>query len=730
MIAADLKAKHSQTSALNLSADTQDEPIVSFSTLLKDVKLSKDSKDTKDSKLDGAIVLDFKDEKNLKLLDIKEEKNTKENKLNLLLSLVKNDLKSDELEPVLSKDIPIEINPQAIKNLSTKDIKLLINDAKLYLKNKILNSDGYKKAQIKDMPKTLKGLVHLAKKFDIDVSKITVEIVQAKMTKVDATPLELSKFTKKDDINLLKPKEVKNKPQDIKSLLSQIETKTTPKTISKNDKKEDIDLAKPKDVKDLPNKEVPKEVKTAPQEISKNDKKEDIDLAKTKEVKDLSNKEAPKEVKDLPNKEAPKEVKATSQEISKNGKKDDIDLAKDIKDLSNKEVPKEVKTAPQEVKEVPKKEAPKEIKTASQEISKNDKMTEADLTEPKELKDTSQEVKDISNKELPKEVKTTPQTIPQNTKKEEIKDSSQEVKDISNKELPKEVKKTPQAIPQNTNKEEVKDSSQEVKVQPQKDNSLFKTHTQSTKQTSTKQTSTEQIVQAKLVSQIPLEVKTPKQKADETLKLLLRGEKPSKEGSLTADFSVATAKVIAPQAMTNSQQALESLLRSDTNDKSDSSQVLKQDNTNAIQTDSLDVKLKEAKHMIKYLSSDVKDAIDDYKSPFTKLKVQLNPKNLGEIDLTIVQRGKNLRVNITSNNVAISTLSMNINELKMQLSNNGINNATFNFSGNAQGDDQQAQQQNNHRNEQKANEEYKHFENEEENEEILSSLEIIVPQYG
>ena len=432
----------------------------------------------------------------------------------------------------------------------------------------------------------------------------------------------------------------------------------------------------------------------------------------------------------MPNKEAPKEVKATSQEISKNGKKDDIDLAKDIKDLSNKEVPKEVKTAPQEVKEVPKKEAPKEIKTVSQEISKNDKMTEADLTEPKELKDTSQEVKDISNKELPKEVKTTPQTIPQNTKKEEIKDSSQEVKDISNKELPKEVKKTPQAIPQNTNKEEVKDSSQEVKVQPQKDNSLFKTHTQSTKQTSTKQTSTEQIVQAKLVSQIPLEVKTPKQKADETLKLLLRGEKPSKEGSLTADFSVATAKVIAPRAMTNSQQALESLLRSDTNDKSDSSQVLKQDNTNAIQTDSLDVKLKEAKHMIKYLSSDVKDAIDDYKSPFTKLKVQLNPKNLGEIDLTIVQRGKNLRVNITSNNVAISTLSMNINELKMQLSNNGINNATFNFSGNAQGDDQQAQQQNNHRNEQKANEEYKHFENEEENEEILSSLEIIVPQYG
>ena len=242
--------------------------------------------------------------------------------------------------------------------------------------------------------------------------------------------------------------------------------------------------------------------------------------------------------------------------------------------------------------------------------------------------------------------------------------------------------------------------------------------------------STEQILQAKITSQTPIEIKTPKQKVDETLKLLLRGERPSKESSFTADFSVAAAKVIAPQTSTNSQQTLESLLSSETNKHEDSSLISKQDNSKGINPDSLDVKIKEAKQMVKYLSSDVKTAIEDYKSPFTKIKVQLNPKNLGEVDLTIVKRGKNLHVNINSNNTAISSLSMNINELKVQLSNNGINNATFNFNGNTQSGDQQAQQQQNRHNEQKANKEYNYFENEEENEEILSSLEIIIPQYG
>ena len=143
-----------------------------------------------------------------------------------------------------------------------------------------------------------------------------------------------------------------------------------------------------------------------------------------------------------------------------------------------------------------------------------------------------------------------------------------------------------------------------------------------------------------------------------------------------------------------------------------------------------EVKLNEAKQMIKYLSSDVKTAIEDYKSPFTRVKVQLNPQKLGEVDLTIVQRGKNLHVNLSSNTAAINTLSINANELRTQLNNNGINNATLNFNNNSQSDSSNSGQEQQRQNEQKANEEYNYFESDENNEEILNSLEIVVPNYA
>ncbi|EQB40212.1 hypothetical protein M947_02440 [Sulfurimonas hongkongensis] len=240
-----------------------------------------------------------------------------------------------------------------------------------------------------------------------------------------------------------------------------------------------------------------------------------------------------------------------------------------------------------------------------------------------------------------------------------------------------------------------------------------------------KELTTEQIVVAK---QFKIEQKTPKEKADETLKLLLRGEKSKDSAKLTADFSVATARVLAPTATTDVTKNLEKLLHgeSSANDGQTNSKL----DGLSLKSDSLEVKLNEAKQMIKYLSQDVKTAIEDYKSPFTRVKLQLNPQKLGEVDLTIIQRGKNLHVNISSNNTAINTLSMNANELRAQLNNNGINNASLNFNNSSGGEQQAANQQQNRQNEKRANEEYAYFENEDKNEEILSSLEIIVPNYA
>jgi len=266
--------------------------------------------------------------------------------------------------------------------------------------------------------------------------------------------------------------------------------------------------------------------------------------------------------------------------------------------------------------------------------------------------------------------------------------------------------------------------SEEKQRQIKSTTPLFKAQT-------TSEITTEQLVNSK-ISNTKQELKSPKERSNETLQLLLRGEKAAKsESGLTADFSVATAKVIAPREVKDSALSLERLLGGNMLDSQTATES-KVDTINTPKADSFEVKLNEAKQMIKYLSNDVKEAINNYKAPFTRVKVQLNPQQLGEVELTVVQRGKNLHVNLSSNNAAINTLAMNANELKVQLQNSGINNASLNFSNNSQGGDaaggggSHSQQQNR----QEAHSEYNYFENDETHEEILSSLEIVVPNYA
>ena len=562
MILVQTKAESAVSSPLSLTSLKDEKPILSFSELLRGAKDSKDEKgakngpfilslgaDTKELKLplentpkDLKPVLDL-ETKDLKL-PLKEnlkESSQKES----LSSLLKNE------DKVLEKDLKaLELNPKITQNISTAELKTLISDAKEFLKNKILDSAEYKKAQVKDLPKTLKGLAQMAKAFEIDVSKITLEEVKAVKT-------------------ILKPAAI-----EIKAI-EQLKAKETPRS--------------------------------APKEI-KSDLKPAV-AEKQDEVKDL------KEVKQV----------TSIKEVSK---------------VEDEDIPEvKVKTT--------------KIKSAT-------------------VQDNPDALKELKVKEETKDIK------------ESIRLDDRKI------EIIKEVKATP----------------------------LFKAQEKL-------EHTTEQLVQTK---QFKVEQKTPESRANETLKLLLRGEKPSLIDAslgLTKDFSVATARVIAPSATTEVTKTVEQLLRGDAGDD-----VAKTDVSVTNKADSFEVKLNEAKQMMKYLSRDVKTAIEDYKSPFTRVKVQLNPAKMGEVDLTVVQRGKNLHVSLSANNTAINTLSTNVNELRVQLANNGIQNATLNFSNASQSGEQNTQQQQNRQNERQAREEYNYFENEEQNEEILSSLEIVVPHYA
>lgn len=280
--------------------------------------------------------------------------------------------------------------------------------------------------------------------------------------------------------------------------------------------------------------------------------------------------------------------------------------------------------------------------------------------------------------------------------------------------------------PQDEKVQQVVEKVSEHKAhQSLKETPLFKAQTPT-------EITTQEIVSAKAVA---FEMKKPKEKAEDNLKLLLRAQTSQKsETGLTADFSVASAKLIAPQlvqtqAHTQAVHNLESFLQGKSSEESNT--VAKLETTLQAKTESFEVKINEAKQMMKYLSTDIKTAIEDYKSPFTRVKVQLNPQRLGEIDLTVVQRGKNLHVTLSSNNAAINTLAMNVNDLRLQLTNNGIQNATLNFSSNSQGQEGSAQgQQNSQQRREEAHKEYLHRQSEETHEEILSSLEIVVPHYA
>ena len=593
------ESKVSSPIGLSLGKEAKDEPKISFSDLLKGAKDSKDDKNIQN----GSFVLSLaskedstKDSKGIKLLSDKEtlgsllkndDKDTKHDTKAVkhddkdikqdfrTLKLDDKDTKHDtkavkhddkniqnsskeikhDTRTVKSNDIALqheievlEFNPKITQNLSVAELKTLIVDAKQFLKNKIINSDDFKMSQVKDLPKTLKGLTDMAKSFGIDLSKITIEEVKAA-----PKSLEIGKVVN----------QAKNSNSD--------KVADEKQTVNTKDVKKVVNQANNSDVDDV------------------------VDEKQSVSTKDV------------------KKVEAEAEDVV-------------------------------------------EIKVKTPKTKSIKAQNEQDAAQEVKVKDTI---------------------------KEDVKVNDKRVETI------KEVKSTP----------------------------LFKTAEKT-------DLTTEQIVQTK---QFKVEDKNPKSRADETLKLLLRGEKPSQAvGNTTADFSVATAKVIAPSATSEVSKSIEKLLHGVPEESTS-----KTDGLTTHKADSFEVKLNEAKQMVKYLSADVKTAIEDYKAPFTRVKVQLNPQKMGEVDVTIVQRGKNLHVNISSNTAAINTLAINANELKTQLSNNGINNASLNFNNSEQNSEQQAShQQQNRQNERRADEEYNYFDNEEQNEEVLSSLEIVVPNYA
>lgn len=149
-----------------------------------------------------------------------------------------------------------------------------------------------------------------------------------------------------------------------------------------------------------------------------------------------------------------------------------------------------------------------------------------------------------------------------------------------------------------------------------------------------------------------------------------------------------------------------------------------------LKADSLEVKSKEAVQSMRHFAIDLKEAAENYKPPFTRLTMKLNPQALGEVDVTLIQRGNNVHVTIQSNNAAsVAFLAHNATELKAQLAQQGVTNTTMNFMAGSDNQSQNPQQQQQQQNENRFRA-YQSLEELQHNTEELSALEIIIPHYA
>lgn len=143
----------------------------------------------------------------------------------------------------------------------------------------------------------------------------------------------------------------------------------------------------------------------------------------------------------------------------------------------------------------------------------------------------------------------------------------------------------------------------------------------------------------------------------------------------------------------------------------------------AVKSDTpMGVKMAEARQLVSQLSADVKEAMENYKPPFTKLSMKLNPERMGEIDVMMVQRGNNVHINLTSNGVALGLLQQNAAELKNALSEAGLGDASMNFTSNGEGRNPSQEEQQKHTTSEHYAEMSKILED-------IDTLELVVPRY-
>lgn len=99
-----------------------------------------------------------------------------------------------------------------------------------------------------------------------------------------------------------------------------------------------------------------------------------------------------------------------------------------------------------------------------------------------------------------------------------------------------------------------------------------------------------------------------------------------------------------------------------------------------------DLNLKET---FRNFAQDFKEQMQTYKPPITRFNITLNPSNLGEVEVTLIQRGQNLHISFNTNTSTMNLFIQNQAEFKNSLVNMGFTGLEMNFSDQGKKDRQQ-----------------------------------------
>lgn len=373
----------------------------------------------------------------------------------------------------------------------------------------------------------------------------------------------------------------------------------------------------------------------------KNNKKETITQSPTNEI--LSN-----------------NLKTTTKKDSKNT----LD-SKEIKELNIN--PKEVKSEnPQvEIKSV-------EIKSKDKKVEKQENHSIATKTPKEETKNQST-TKQASIEIQAEKIKSNkPDSTNTNAETKNIANSIQE-----NKELPKETLLNPKEV--------------ETKIQSSKNNEIEPKNSKNTKPTESQTTTN------------PITIKEDKESKEDkntnSSKITKQEDKytsikQNTKEEMIQKYSDNQIQTKEEMQKSDEQRFLDNLLKIETPQKSKQSpQITKieegkehKEKNNKIHQEIYQTSIQNQsfesfnpKNTFLHFSDKLRDALQNYKPPITKISLELNPENLGSVELTITKMGDKVNIQIGSNQTALQLFMQNAQEFKIQLNNVGFNEVTMDF---------------------------------------------------